>query len=1291
MWAIDRQDPYNGCTTSAVYTVASDTVELEIRSADIAIYDDTNCDASNPNGGVRISQIYVNGVATAVSANYQFTWTSLSAGSNTISTVGTAQDSINSLQAGTYTVHVDNTSDNLCESVPVTVVVPESLTYPLNELVSTSPSTLCSPATNTGTGQLQVSINGATALTDYTITWYRGASATGGSELYAAANAGSAAGDSTATGTTMRLDSLSTGDYTVVVELDSTGCSTTSTYNVGENLTIPSFNIATSRIVHDSLCVNGSGQVTITNADITIPSGATTSDFTWEYNSGSGFTNITPDGSGNIVLSSLDPDTITFRATYNNTNCVSNTVEAIIQDQSFEPVIRVDSLVNNTNCSGGSAGSGYLAVTAQEEDGDVESYTFTWRDASSNVVASTTPGAANTSAISNLSASGSPYTLTITNTGTSCSKTQSFTISDEPQNPVITSFSANNSTICTGSNANFELNSASLNGTNIDSAQLVNNYTLRVYSSLTDATNNTVANAVADRNTSNTELQIDSLTVTSGGSSTYYAVLTLDSTNCASTPVQFTVSDGPLNPIVQINVVQQDSTCTTSTTGLGLLVATADGQSDLSSDYTFNWYSGTSASGTVLASNDTIQNLTSGTYTVRSTNISSGCITDATVVIGNIPQSPKITAANTTIPTTCTGNGTITVTQVSVDINNVNTVANINRYNFAFYDTNPLSGTPTALQNSSSATFANGVPGTTYFAVGTDTLTGCSTDVYQVTMSEDSVTYPAILLADFQNQSNCDPSNPNGELGISIDGGSAISAYTVAWSDSNGTVLTATNPDSTTSTISGLTAGNYSVTVTNAATGCSSSLTFTIIDDVPIFQLSVSSSDNTFCVNSNGQVGAAVVPVLNGQTGTSVGFTRNAEFFWFIGDVENPDINNPDFTGEVVEGLPEGLYTVIARDLNDLFCISERNTVSVGDATVDPSFDINILSNLTICYPDQPNGLAEIVEDTLRSQYDFTWYAGTDTSGAIVSNGVSADSLTTGDYAILATDRATGCTTLQTIEILDETPIIADPEIIIFAGRTNCIIPNGHARATSSGLTDGILFEWYDADDLSTVLFTGEEISTLDTITYAVIATDLASGCISGFSEVTIPNEITDPTFTVVTTESLCLRTENGSVNQFSGQAFVAIEDLGVFVDSVTFFNSEGDIILAQGSAETLIDAAPGMYTVDFRASNGCDYSASFEIEANIRIYNGVSANNDGLNDFFLIDCLDFFPNNNVQIFNRDGVKVYEIDNYDNLINRFEGVSNVNGARNVPGGTYFYIIDKGDGSELIQGFLELVR
>jgi gliding motility-associated-like protein len=88
-------------------------------------------------------------------------------------------------------------------------------------------------------------------------------------------------------------------------------------------------------------------------------------------------------------------------------------------------------------------------------------------------------------------------------------------------------------------------------------------------------------------------------------------------------------------------------------------------------------------------------------------------------------------------------------------------------------------------------------------------------------------------------------------------------------------------------------------------------------------------------------------------------------------------------------------------------------------------------------------------------------------------------------------------------------------------------------------------------------------------------------------------------------------------------------------------------------------------------------------------VYNAVSPNGDGLNEFFRIDNIGKYPSNTVAIFNRWGDKVFEISNYDNDQRVFQGKSDSN--KELVSGTYFYLINKNDGSEQVNGFLSLKR
>ena len=79
-----------------------------------------------------------------------------------------------------------------------------------------------------------------------------------------------------------------------------------------------------------------------------------------------------------------------------------------------------------------------------------------------------------------------------------------------------------------------------------------------------------------------------------------------------------------------------------------------------------------------------------------------------------------------------------------------------------------------------------------------------------------------------------------------------------------------------------------------------------------------------------------------------------------------------------------------------------------------------------------------------------------------------------------------------------------------------------------------------------------------------------------------------------------------------------------------------------------------------------------------VKVFNGVTPNGDTLNDYFYIECINNYPNNTVEIYNRWGVKVFETTNYDSNGNVFAGYSDgrvtMDGSKVLPTGTYFYIL-----------------
>ena len=85
-----------------------------------------------------------------------------------------------------------------------------------------------------------------------------------------------------------------------------------------------------------------------------------------------------------------------------------------------------------------------------------------------------------------------------------------------------------------------------------------------------------------------------------------------------------------------------------------------------------------------------------------------------------------------------------------------------------------------------------------------------------------------------------------------------------------------------------------------------------------------------------------------------------------------------------------------------------------------------------------------------------------------------------------------------------------------------------------------------------------------------------------------------------------------------------------------------------------------------------------------LEIFTGFSPNGDGQNDFFTIDGLAQFPNNELAVYNRWGTRVYQMKGYKNA---WDGTW---GDKQLPDGTYYYVLKDGQG-KVFSGFLYIKR
>ncbi|MDF2448836.1 MAG: conserved repeat domain protein [Bacteroidota bacterium] len=121
----------------------------------------------------------------------------------------------------------------------------------------------------------------------------------------------------------------------------------------------------------------------------------------------------------------------------------------------------------------------------------------------------------------------------------------------------------------------------------------------------------------------------------------------------------------------------------------------------------------------------------------------------------------------------------------------------------------------------------------------------------------------------------------------------------------------------------------------------------------------------------------------------------------------------------------------------------------------------------------------------------------------------------------------------------------------------------------------------------------------------------------------------------------------------------------------------------------------PGTYSVNVKAYNALNVAIDSVMYAHtvlastepcqLNVFNGFTPNGDGINDSWVIENIENFPNNTVSIFNRWGSKIWSTSNYNNTDNKWDGKSN-DGAE-VISGTYFYVIEIDNGAK--KGWVEL--
>lgn len=311
--------------------------------------------------------------------------------------------------------------------------------------------------------------------------------------------------------------------------------------------------------------------------------------------------------------------------------------------------------------------------------------------------------------------------------------------------------------------------------------------------------------------------------------------------------------------------------------------------------------------------------------------------------------------------------------------------------------------------------------------------------------------------------------------------------------------------------------------------------------------------------------------------------------------------------------------------------------------------------------PDNQDVVVYQVSGSATSGTDYTGLSGSVTLPAGQTEvdlpiSTIVDNVAEGNETITITyNYVDGCgenlSTSASVVILDYTTITADVVDVtnVCPGAIEVVNP-----AVSNGVAPYV-FDWSTGESTSSIAVS--EGSAGD---YSLEITDACDQSVS------LTYSITEPTDLLISEPfELCL----GDVSDVivAGGSPPYLFDYDTLTVTVNANNQV--FAVAQGLTDIEVTDACGVVLTTSVLTYGCD----------TRIPNIITPNGDGLNDFFVVEGIEFFPNSKMNIFDRWGALVLEDADYKN---------NWNGS-DRPDGVYYYILNRSDG-ENIEGYLHLL-
>ncbi|MDO9188064.1 MAG: PKD domain-containing protein [Bacteroidia bacterium] len=774
------------------------------------------------------------------------------------------------------------------------------------------------------------------------------------------------------------------------------------------------------------------------------------------------------------------------------------------------------------SCFGGNDGSATVNIT-----GGMSPYTYSWN----------TSPAQSTQTATNLALG--TYSVTITNS-MGCTSTNPVSITQPT--PLALSSSITNVSCSGGNNGSISINATGGTGpytylwNNGATTALISNLTAQSYSiTVTDSKNCTKTSTYTITEPSTISISLTPTPVScfngsngtanstvSGGTLPY----TYNWSSGATSPNASGLQAGPITLTVtdvagcfasnSVTIVQPtaliagtsktDETCSDLNNGSATAILSGG-----TPGYTFLWQPGAQTTGT-------ISNLSSGTYTLIAKDLNGCQATTFAVIAQPTPLTINfISQVNVScfggnngsvIANPAGGNGTFTylwsngatTSQISnlsaqtysvtiTDANGCDTINSvvITQPTIVTASTTSTDETCGSLNNGTAKVIASGgTPTYTYLwqpgLQTTDSIYNLSSGNHTLTVTDSkgctgvanaTITEPSPIAISFTAQTNVSCyAGADGSVTASPAGGTPL--YTYLWAPGGATSATTSN----------LSAGTYSVTITDSK-GCFLTNSVVITQPSPLgLETSVT---NETCNSLND--GTATVDISGGTPGYT--------YLWQPGSLTTLSINN----------LSSGTYTLTVTDSNG--CAAIANPV----ITEPPPFTISFASQTNVSCFGENDGSVTASSSGGTPNYSYLWAAGGGTTSSRIN-------LTAGTYSVTVTD-AKGCFTTNSV-------IITQPPLLVVSASSlpaTCYgATDGSVSSSATSGTGPYTYSWMPGSLI------GQNVSNLAGGTYTVTATD-SLGCVSSNSI-----SVAQPAQIILTTTSV-----NSDCGLPNGQSSVSV------------------------------------------------------------------------------------------------------------------------------------------------------